>query len=412
VKIERPSGTLRLKPPAKGEYPMSNIDYTTLVGYLAEIPDPRSPRGQRYEWRYLLLLIAAAMLTGASTPTTISNWVAMHQVTLIAALQPVRKTVPSMATLRRALCAAPIEALEAALGRYQAQLAGETGDAGLLVTKQGEMLRGAALDGKVVRGASAHGEAVHLVSLVCHESGIVLDQMKASHKRHKCRVAAIILARRNLDGVVLTMDALHTSVKQARQIRQGAGDYLFVVKRNRRTLYNDIADAFTVLPPQGSCEVEFWKYAADTVDYHGHGRTEHFTLESTPALNHYLAFPDVAQVVRRTRQALDHRTGRTAVSAEFLITSPDRDRVTLAQLEQVRRWRWTIENVNHYLRDVSFGEDRCQVRAGNAPQALAALRNAIAALLHVAGWPFLPNGFRYCQRSPQVPLQLIGGLAT
>jgi predicted transposase YbfD/YdcC len=109
---------------------------------------------------------------------------------------------------------------------------------------------------------------------------------------------------------------------------------------------------------------------------------------------------------------LDHRTGRTAVSAEFLITSLDRDRVTLAQIEQVRRWHWTIENVNHYPRDVSFGEDRCQVRSGNAPQALAALRNAIAALLHVAGWPFLPNGFRYCQRSPQIPLQLIGGLAT
>ena len=50
-----------------------------------------------------------------------------------------------MATLRRALCAAPIEALEAVLWRYQAQLAGETGDAGLLVTKQGEMLRGAGL---------------------------------------------------------------------------------------------------------------------------------------------------------------------------------------------------------------------------------------------------------------------------
>lgn len=391
---------------------MSTIDYTTLASHLAEIPDPRSPRGRRYEWHYLLILIAAAMLTGASMPTAISHWVEVNQAALIAALRPVRKSVPSMATLRRVLCRVPIEALEQALGAYQAQLARETGDAGMLVTEQGETLRGAALDGKVVRGASAHGESVHLVSLVCHESGIVLDQMKASRKRHESCVAAIILARHNLDGVVLTMDALHTSVKQAKQIRQGGGDYLFVVKRNRRTLYTDIADAFTALPPQGSCEVECWQYTAGTVDYRGHGRTERYTLESTPALNHYLAFPDVAQVVRRTRQALDHRTGRTTVSAEFLITSLDRDRVSLVQIDRLRRWHWTIENVTHYPRDVSFGEDRCQVRSGNAPQALAAFRNAIASLLHVAGWPFLPNGFRYCQRSPQIPLQLIGGLAT
>lgn len=391
---------------------MSNINYTTLAEHLAEIPDPRSLRGRRYEWQYLLLLITAAMLTGESTLTGISNWVQVNHAALVAALQPACKRVPSLATLRRVLCRVKVEALEAALGAYQATLKSETGDAGTLVTQQGEVLHGQALDGKVVRGASAHGETVHLVSLVCHESGVVLDQAKATIKRHECRTAAAILARHPLCGVVITMDALHTSDKQARQIRQGDGDYLFVVKRNRRTLYDDIADAFTALPPQGSCEVEFWQYEDDTVDYRGHGRTEHFHLESTTALNHYLAFPDVAQVVRRTRCALDHSTKKTSVSSEFLITSLGRDRVTLAQVEKARRSHWTIENVTHYSRDVSFGEDRCQVRSGNAPQALAALRNVAASILHVEGWPYLPNGFRYCQRSPQIPLRLIGAPAT
>jgi predicted transposase YbfD/YdcC len=391
---------------------MSNIDYTTLASYLAAIPDPRSRRGRRYAWHYLLILIAAAMLTGRSTLTGISEWVQANQGELFDALQPACKRVPSLATLRRALCGVPIEAMEAALAAYQAQLVGQTGDAGTLVTVQGEILHGQALDGKVVRGASAHGEAVHLVSLVCHESGVVLDQVKASRKRHECRVAAFILDRHDLHGVILTMDALHTSVKQAKQIRRGGGDYLFVVKRNRRTLHTDIADAFTALPPQGSCEVDFWQYETATVDYRGHGRTEHFILESTIALNHFLSFPDVAQVVRRIRRSRDHRTKELSVSSEFLVTSLGRDRVTLAQIEQVRRWHWTIENVTHYPRDVSFGEDRCQVRSGHAPQALAALRNAVAATLRIEGWPFLPSGFRYCERSPQIPLRLIGAIAT
>jgi predicted transposase YbfD/YdcC len=79
------------------------------------------------------------------------------------------------------------------------------------------------------------------------------------------------------------------------------------------------------------------------------------------------------------------RSGKTSVSTEYLITSLDRDRVTLAQIETCRRGHWTVENIIHYTRDESFGEDRPQARAGNAPQALAALRNAVAALLRIEG---------------------------
>ena len=68
---------------------MSNIDYTTLASHLAAIPDPRSRRGQRYAWHYLLILIAAAMLTGRSTLTLISDWVQGNQDELFDALQPV-----------------------------------------------------------------------------------------------------------------------------------------------------------------------------------------------------------------------------------------------------------------------------------------------------------------------------------
>lgn len=57
-----------------------------------------------------------------------------------------------------------------------------------------------------------------------------------------------------------TFDAFHTSYKQAKQLCSRDGHYLFVVKRNRRTVYEDIDDAFRLLPPQGSCEGGFWHY--------------------------------------------------------------------------------------------------------------------------------------------------------
>ena len=76
---------------------MGNIDYTKLGGHQAGMLAPRPSRRRRYEKRYLLLLIAAAMLPGASTPTAISYWVEVNRAAVVAAMQAVGTSVPSMA---------------------------------------------------------------------------------------------------------------------------------------------------------------------------------------------------------------------------------------------------------------------------------------------------------------------------
>lgn len=394
-----------------------NTGPASLVEYLATIPDPRCRQGRRYEWIFLLTLITAAMMTGESTQVGISQWIVAHESDLVRWLQPKSGRVPSLATLRRVLCGVSIEALEQALGSYLQEQQLDMGESGQVVTLTGERLQGQAVDGKTVRCATAHatpqGKATHLVAVVSHETGLVLRQANAPAKLDEPRVAQKLLATLPLQGTVTTFDALHTSVKQAKQLRRQGGHYLLVVKRNQKTLYHDIDDAFTVLPPQGTCETEFWQYECGTTQAtRGHGRTEHYLLESTPALNQFLAFPDVAQVVRRTRWVRQHRTQRDSVHVEYLITSLPRTLVTLDQVARLRRWHWTIENVTHYPRDVSFGEDRCQVHSGSAAEALATFRNAVAGTLHVRGWPYLPNGFRYCRYHPQTMLRWIGAIAT
>ena len=357
---------------------MSTADYSTwngLAKYLAQVCDVRSPRGQRYKWPYLLVLLAAALTAGERTLVGMHHWLHMHEAELVRLLQPRRRCIPSVITLGRVLSKVKVEGLEEVVSRFQRELDGECGEAGSTVTRQGEQLVEQALDGKTVRGASAHGELVHLVGLVRHDCGLVYDQVKASVKLHERRAADTIFARNDLRHTVTTTDALHTCKKQARQILRGGGDCVFVVKGNQHTLYNDISEAFTVLPPHGSWEQEYWQYEAVTVPYYGHGRTELVTLESTTALNAYLSFPGIAQVARRTRWVTEHSSGKIT-------------------------------------RDESFGEDRSTIRTGNAPQALAALRNAVAVLLRIEGWNTLPAGFRYCRESPQRSLKLLGIPAT
>lgn len=398
---------------------MSEGEHSTLMAALKAVGDPRGRCGMSYEWEYLLELIAGAMLAGRRTLKEMGQWVQANGARLVALLQPAKQRVPSLSTLRRVMERVKVEALEAALGKYQQQLDQEVGDeigagdeAGVITTKQGETLKLAALDGKVVRGASAHGEQVMLVSFVRHGSGLVFDQMRTGVKKQERQAAQVLLARNPLKRYVITLDALHTCPEQTEQIWLRGGDYLMVVKGNRRTMHQDLIDTFAELPPRNSWEEEFWQYEFDIVRYQGHGRQELVILESTPRLNGETLLPAANLVVRRTRIARHIRTGQQSVACEYLVTSLSRHQVSLAQIERIRRGHWTIENKTHYVRDVSFGEDRCQVRSGNAPQALAAFRNAIIALLRIEGWTSIPDGFNYYATSLHKNLQTIGAIAT
>ncbi|RIK27387.1 MAG: hypothetical protein DCC55_39470 [Chloroflexi bacterium] len=106
----------------------------TLVAQLATLPDPRNRRGRRYEWRYLLTLIAPALMSGESTLVGISQWLSAHQDALLSYLPTKRKTLPSLATVRRVLGAIDLTALEGAVGIYLQGLRGAMGDSGQVVT--------------------------------------------------------------------------------------------------------------------------------------------------------------------------------------------------------------------------------------------------------------------------------------
>ena len=71
---------------------------------------------------------------------------------------------------------------------------------------------------------------------------------------------------------------------------------------------------------------------------------------------------------------------RLTEETEILLTSRPAAQMNAAQIQAFRRGHWTIENPIHYVRDVTFGEDRSTVRTGQAPENLAALRNLVIGL--------------------------------
>lgn len=391
---------------------MIQTNYTTLAECLQGISDPRNRRGRWHEWQYLLLLIASALLAGQRSGRAMAQWAATHEAELLAGLQPYRQRIPSAATLYRVLSKVPIAEVERCVSAYTRQVDEADGEMGSIETPQGEVLRGQSLDGKTVCGASQHGKLVHLVSLVRHESGIALAQERVASKIDERKAARHLLTAERLAHTITTGDALYTQVKQAEQILAGGGHYLMTVKRNQPSLFEAIELAFTALPPINRQDATFWQYQTYTTCDKQHGRLEKRTLESTTALNQYLQWPGVAQVLRRSCQRTQLKTGKTTTHVRYAITSLSRQLVSLDQVESVWRRHWTIENQLHHVRDVSFGEDACQIHSGHAPQALAALRNAILALLRFEGWSSPPTAFRHFDAHPQLALRLLGAIAT
>jgi predicted transposase YbfD/YdcC len=392
----------------RGEYSMNQVNYTTLIGKLADLPDPRSRRGQRYEWLFLLVVICGALISGHKSVRGMAQWAFVHGKEILEMLQPQRQLVPSAATLYRTLRAIDVNELEVRLSGYSAAIDGNDRVMGAVQGSQQESMRGQSIDGKEVRGAGKQGAPLTLVSLVRHESAVVLAQQAVDKKTNEITVVPALLAGRDLSGTVTTLDALLTQHEIAQQILDQGGDYLMVVKRNQPTLFEAIELIFAS-PPLPAHTDEYLRY---TYTNSGHGRIETRSLESSTALNHYLKWPGLAQVLRRTRRAIEVKTGEISEHVTFAITSLHRTQARPQQLEALWRAHWTIENRLHYVRDESMGEDRSTLRSAHAPHALAALRNATLALLRYEGWSNIPDAFRYFAASVHKSLQIIGALET
>lgn len=229
---------------------MDAPQYTDLRAALADVPDPRKARGQRYPWPLLLTAIGAALVSGQQGLRAIGQWVAEHAEELGPLLELPPGRVPSTATLRRAVRAVDVTALEARLAGFAARLAelasDAPGDDPLALGPPAWV--GQAIDGKAVRGANRHGARVHLVGLVGHGDGRVLGQVAVAKKSNEITAAPRLLAGRDLRGTVTTMDAQLTQRKLARQIRDQGGHYLMVVKANQPELYTAIVDLFATPP--------------------------------------------------------------------------------------------------------------------------------------------------------------------
>ena len=370
----------------------------SLADHLAQIVDPRDPRGVRHPLVAILCLCCVALMSGAKNPRAIAKWWKNRRDLgpFLKRLGFTKPYGPSQATLYRVLAETPIEMLEAELHRWAEENLVD-------LPPEDDEVEGVALDGKTLRGSKKQGASdSHLLSAFSHRLGLTLKQLGVDDKTNEIGAMPELLVDLVIKGRIFTMDALHTQRETAQTIVDGDGDYVMIAKGNQPTLQNEIEALFT--RPDAEASIDDFDATVDR----GHGRIEVRLLHTSSALQDVLDWPGQQQVFRVDRQTTIVKTGEVRAKTVYGVTSLGASEADAAQLQELVRGQWSIENQSHYVRDVTFGEDLSQVRKGRLPQAMAALRNAVIGLLHLLGFRFIPDAFDFFAACSFEALSAIG----
>lgn len=351
----------------------------SLLDAVRAVPDPRASHLVTHAWPMLLGLMACAMLCGVRSVRGVIRWAGGQGAGILAALEVPDadpRQLPVATTLTRALARVDGDALDAAVGAFvQAHttdpLAGIAGDPPVLQL---------AADGKTVRGArDADGLQLHLLGVYQVDPGVMLAQRQMRHKPHETvHFTAALDMIADVSGAIVTADALHTVADHAHYLHRRGAFGLFPVKENRPTL-------FTQLDALDWNETTNPAITMHRTEETNSGRHEIRTVRVQPLAEDQVRFPHATRALLVERCTTGRGDGKIHADAQLGITTALAGTADTAVLARCVRGQWAIE-AQHFVRDVTFGEDASRARTSSLPRALATFRSLAISLAHLAGW--------------------------
>jgi predicted transposase YbfD/YdcC len=356
---------------------------------LAHVPDPRARRGVRHRLTVVVTAAVCAVVAGCRSYTAIAEWVAdlPEQTASQLGIDPRRR--PSEAMIRRLLQALDHDRLSAAIGSWLATH---------VPAPAPGSRKAIAVDGKTLRGSRTATGARHVLAACDQATGIVLAGTDVDGKTNEItRFAPLLDQISDLRHAVITADALHCQRVHVTYLAERGAHWILTVKQNQPSLHAQLA----ALP---------WRAVpdADRDTARGHGRREIRTLKIV-SVSTGIAFPNAAQAlrIRRRRHRLD-QPKRFTTETVYAITDLRAHEARPAQLATWIRGHWNIENKVHWVRDVTYDEDRSQIRTGTGPHVMAALRDAAIGARRLTGMTNIAAATRHYARDSTRPLKLLG----
>lgn len=332
------------------------------------LQDPRQSGKVTYPLDEILLLALCAVISGAVHWTTIALY-GQKKLALLRRFLPFADGTPGHDQLG---------ILFSNLDMVQFQQCFMTWARGLHETLEGVI----AIDGKTMRRSfdpAKEKAAVHMISAWACEQGLVLGQRKVDDKSNEITAIPELLRLLELEGAIVTIDAMGCQRDICEQITDRCADYVIGLKGNQGTLHEDVALFFDEHCDRGIGGDFITK--SQTVDA-DHGRVETRRCTVCSDIDWLTArhkWPGLQSVimVESTREMKDKTKTVRRYYISSLVAEPDR-------IARYIRNHWQIENSLHWVLDVAFRQDDCRIRSRNAAANFATIEHAAINLLRKA----------------------------
>ena len=251
-----------------------------------------------------------------------------------------------------------------------------------MVRASGNQLKGVvAIDGKTLRGSrdSASGKGpIQMVSAWAHNNHMVLGQVKVDSKSNEITAIPVLLKLLELDGCIVTIDAMGCQKEIARGITEAGADYVLALKANHDGMYQDVVTTFNEALDTNFLGISHQR--KQTIEK-GHGRIERrrYFLVDDPLYMQYLETAESWSNLNSIGMVEAQRevNGLVSVEKRYYLCSVS----SVREFAQAARGHWSVENNLHWVLDVAFREDHHRTRSDHSAQNFSVLRHIALNLL-------------------------------
>ena len=246
--------------------------------------------------------------------------------------------------------------------------------------------KGIHLDGKTARHSFDHKnnqKALHMVSAWVDEHKVCLGQLATEQKSNEITAIPMLLELLDIQGAVVTLDAMGCQEKITETIIAKEADYVITAKKNQPSLLSAIQEQFQ---EYAAGDFQDRKVRSHRTDSRSRGRIQKNVVTVAPVPESIQAMDKFAGIrtigmVRRHREAI-HKDNPKAIKESdnvtyFISSLPP----TASKVARHVNKHWTVENSLHWSLDVTFTEDRSRIRKGSAPEIMSSLRRFVISLL-------------------------------
>jgi predicted transposase YbfD/YdcC len=348
------------------------LDVEEVLRHFQDLEDPRSSINLRHPLVSVVVIAIMAVLAGASGPTAIAKWANLKAELLLKVLK-LPHGIPQKDVFRRVLAALKPDTFQACFATWLTALR----DAAAKAT--GVERPTLAIDGKTLRRSHDRRRnlgALHSVSVWASEFGLSLGQVATAEKSNEITAIPTLLSLVDIQGAIITIDAMGTQTAIAEQIVKDGGDYVLALKGNQGTLHDATIDYI-----HEQTKTDFRGIGARRVDTveQKHGRIERRTYIQMPAPKSLPGFAHWKGLLSIGIAFLHSiRDGRETTEVRYFISSLP---VKVKQFAHAVRSHWGIENSCHWCLDVTYREDESRIRDEHLRENFAWLNRLTLSLL-------------------------------